>query len=193
MTWILQQLHYTQPWASERGGVEGVLGPSLLLKFEQKRLFAFSKKVFCEVSSWKMKFHRFCSPYENPWLHLENSIIANTLARTVWLIMDNCWTRVFWSGSTNICNRLSKNFRWLALKYCFELDIKSLIDLKIFCTTFGIGGGNCPHCLHLATRLQWSRRNHGVAIIDYFISGSTNKASWCNKTKKRFWLIVSIS
>jgi len=141
MTWILQQLHYTQPWASERGGVEGVLGPSLLLKFEQKRLFAFSKKVFCEVSSWKMKFHRFCSPYENPWLHLENSIIANTLARTVWLIMDNCWTRVFWSGSTNICNRLSKNFRWLALKYCFELDIKSLIDLKIFCTTFGIGGG----------------------------------------------------
>jgi len=31
------------------------------------------------------------------------------------------------------------------------------------------------------------------AIIDYFISGSTNKASSSNETKKRFWLIVSIS
>jgi len=26
------------------------------------------------------------------------------------------------------------------------LDIKSLIDLKIFGATFGIGEGNCPHC-----------------------------------------------
>jgi len=24
----------------------------------------------------KMKFHHFCPPYENPWLHLENSTIA---------------------------------------------------------------------------------------------------------------------
>jgi len=32
------------------------------------------------------------------------------------------------------------------------------------------------------------------AIIDYFISGSTNKANSSNeKNKKRFWLIVSIS
>jgi len=31
------------------------------------------------------------------------------------------------------------------------------------------------------------------AIIDYFISGSTNKASSSNETKKSFWLIVSIS
>jgi len=23
-----------------------------------------------------MKFHHFCPPYENPWLHLENSTIA---------------------------------------------------------------------------------------------------------------------
>jgi len=23
-----------------------------------------------------MKFHPFCPPYENPWLHLENSTIA---------------------------------------------------------------------------------------------------------------------
>jgi len=31
------------------------------------------------------------------------------------------------------------------------------------------------------------------ATIDYFISGSTNKASWSNETKKRFWLIVITS
>ena len=31
------------------------------------------------------------------------------------------------------------------------------------------------------------------AIIDYFISGSINKASSSNETKKRFGLIVSIS
>jgi len=23
-----------------------------------------------------MKFHHFCPPYENPWFHLENSIIS---------------------------------------------------------------------------------------------------------------------
>jgi len=31
------------------------------------------------------------------------------------------------------------------------------------------------------------------AIIDYFISGSTNKASSSHETLKRFWLIVSTS
>jgi len=31
------------------------------------------------------------------------------------------------------------------------------------------------------------------AVIDYFISGSINKASSSNETNKRFWLIVTIS
>jgi len=33
----------------------------------------------------------------------------------------------------------------------------------------------------------------GRAIIDYFISGSIIKASSSDETKKRFWLIFSIS
>ena len=31
------------------------------------------------------------------------------------------------------------------------------------------------------------------AMMDYFISGSTNKASSSNEPKKHFWLIVSMS
>ena len=34
---------------------------------------------------------------------------------------------------------------------------------------------------------------NGHAIIDYFISGSTKKASLSNETKKQFWLFLSIS
>jgi len=37
-----------------------------------------------------------------------------------------------------------KQFRWFALKYFFGLHIKSLTNLSIFGSTFGIGG-NCPH------------------------------------------------
>jgi len=90
-----------------------------------------------------MKFHHFCPPCENPWLHLENYIIA-PLIHNVWLIMDNWWTTVLWSGSTKLCN--SKHFRWFALKNFFGLHIKSLIDLNIFGATFGIGGGQLSHC-----------------------------------------------
>jgi len=97
-----------------------------------------------------MKFHDFCPPYENPWLHLENFIIAPPLVHNVWLIMDSCWTTVLWSGSTKLCNRLCRHFPWFALKYFFSLDIKSLIDLKMFGATFGIGGEIAPL---LATRL----------------------------------------
>jgi len=45
-------------------------------------------------------------------------------------------------------------------------------------------GSKCPFCLPCPADAH--------AIIDYFISGSINKASSSNKTKKRFWLIVSI-
>jgi len=38
-----------------------------------------------------------------------------------------------------------------------------------------------------------SRPTDAHAIIDYFISGSINKASSSNETKKRFWLIVIVS
>jgi len=32
------------------------------------------------------------------------------------------------------------------MKYFFGLRIKTLITLKIFGETFGIGGGDCSHC-----------------------------------------------
>jgi len=72
------------------------------------------------------------------------------LVHNVWLIMDNWWTTMLWSGSTKLCS--SKHFRWFALIYFFGLHIKSWIDLKIFRATFGIAGNNCPRC-PLATRL----------------------------------------
>jgi len=39
----------------------------------------------------------------------------------------------------------------------------------------------------------FARPANAQAIIDYFISGSTNNASSCNEPKKHFWLIVSTS
>ena len=72
----------------------------------------------------------------------------------IWLIMNNWWTTVLWSGSTKLCSRFRKHFRLLALKYFFGLHIKSLVNLNFRCNFRNWGGGNCPHCHPLATRLE---------------------------------------
>jgi len=128
-----------------RGGVEAVLGPSLLLKFDIFLLrYMFSKKGCLLSFEWKKwNFTIFAHPTKIlgfTW----KILLLPPLVHNVWLIMDNCWTTVLWSGSTKLCNRLRKHFRWFALKYFFALDIKSLIDLKIFGATFWIGGGQLP-------------------------------------------------
>jgi len=91
-----------------------------------------------------MKFHYFCPPYENPWLHLKNSTVSPPLPGSQRLI-DHGRTTVLWSGSTKLCNRFRKHFGWFALQYFFGLHIKSLIDLKIFVQLWELGGGSCPH------------------------------------------------
>ena len=48
-----------------------------------------------------------------------------------------------------------------------------------------ISRSKCPFCFHCPADAH--------VIIDYFISGSINKASSSNETTKRFWLIISIS
>ena len=80
--------------------------------------------------------------------------------------MDNWWTLVLWLGSTKLCSRFRKHFRWFALKYFFGLHIKNLIALKIFGATLGIGGGNCPHCPPLGTRLVTERALKTVEFAD---------------------------
>ena len=86
--------------------------------------------------------------------------------------MDNWWTTVLWSGSTKWRNRFLKHFWWFALKYFFDLHIKSLITLKIFGATFGIeGGGQLPPLPPLATRLSsatWKR-----SFVDVRCVGAT--------------------
>ena len=102
-----------------------------------------------------MKFHQFCPPYENPWLHLENSIIAPPLAHNVWLIMEKCWTTLLWSGSTKLCNRLCKHFRWFALKYFLWLRHQKLDWPENFWCNFRNWGAIAP----LATRLDIAALN----------------------------------
>jgi len=110
-----------------------------------------------------MKFHHFCPPNEIPWLYLEKSTIApswikfsDTHVHNVWLyyIIDNWWTIVLWSGSTNKgwCNRFRKQFRWVALKYFFGLHIKCLITLTILGQLSELGGKLLPLST-LATRM----------------------------------------
>jgi len=107
-----------------------------------------------------MKFYHFLPTLRKSLASPRKFYYCPPLVHNVWLITDNCWTAVLWSGSTKLCNKLRKHFRWFTLKYFFGLDIKSLIDLKIFGATFGIGVGNCPHCppkatcLH-TTYMQW--------------------------------------
>ena len=127
----------------------GRRGPWKNLTFSYK---IFSKKVVFLVSSGKNKISSFFAPlrkilrftwknyYCPPCITLSDLHVHN-----VWLIIDNMENIVLWSGSTKgWCNRFRKQCRWFALKYFFGLRIKTLITLKIFGATFGIGGGALP-------------------------------------------------
>ena len=133
-----------------------------------------------------MKFHHFCPPNENPWLHQGNYIIA-PLVHNVSLIMDNCWTTDILSGSTKLCNRLRKHFRWFALKYFFGLDIKSLIDLKFLVQLKELEPPLPPL---LAMRLCLAFRVHVASdLVETSVATSHALTSvWC--LQRNFWCLT---
>jgi len=153
MTWLLQHLHYIHNHGRREG--RDRRSPLPLPAFKIRHFpIIFSKKGCFLSFEWK-KWNFTIFAHSTKMLGFTWKILLlPPLVHNVWLIMDNCWTTVLWPGSTKLCNNLRKHFRWFALKYFFGSDIKSLIDLKIFGATFGIGGGAiAPIASPLATRL----------------------------------------
>ena len=139
MLWILHHSHYIRNHKRGRG-------PWPLPRFWNLTFsyYIFSKKgCLLSFERKKLNFTIFSHPTKILGFNRKILLFAS-LIHNVWLIIDNWWTTVLWSGSTKLCS--SKHFRWFTLKYFFGLHIKGLIDLKIFGAAFGIEGGNCPHC-----------------------------------------------
>ena len=120
------------------------LSPSLHLEIWYFPIIFLAKKVVYLVSSGKNEISPFLPTLRKSLASPGKFHYCLLPVHNVWLIMDNWWTTVLWSGSTELCNRFRKHFRSFALKYFFGLHIKSLIDLKIFCETFEIGGEIAP-------------------------------------------------
>ena len=126
------------------------LGPALHFEIWHFLIIFLAKKAVYLVSSGKNEISPVLPILRKSLASPGKFYYCPTLAHNLWLIMDNWWTTVLWSGSTKLCNRFRKHFRWFAPKYFLGLHIKSSIDLKVFVATFGIFWGELPP---LATRL----------------------------------------
>jgi len=152
--WIFKHWHYTQPWASGGGR-----NPSLNLKIWH----FLAKSIVVLFWSWKVKFHHFCPPPEKSLASSENPFLPPLKKSfrgpyTQGLINHGHLVNHRPTASIKFDYKLKwdrylKQLLWFALKYFFGLRIKSLIALKPFGATFGIGGAMAPIVPPLATRL----------------------------------------
>ena len=149
-------------------------GPSLHFKIWYFPIIFLAKKVVYLVSNGKNEISPFlptlrkslASPGKFYYWH-------PPLVHNVWLIMDNWWTTVLWSGSTKLCNRFRKHFRWFALKYSFGLDIKKLDwPANLWCN-FRNWRGNCPHSPPWLRALQLS----GTMVAECTLLNREDKCS----------------
>jgi len=146
MTWILYIYTIYATTGVGRRGVKGGLGTSLHFEIWHFPINFFCKEGCFLSFGWKKwNLTIFVPPYENPWLYLEKSTIAPSWIKFsdahvhVWLIMDNWWTIVLWSGSTKgWCNSLGSvsslvNLHWsISLAYTSKawLPKKYLVQLS---------------------------------------------------------------
>jgi len=177
MTWILH-LHYIHNHKRRRGRWKG---PWTSIHFE---IFIFPiiflAKKGCLLSFERKKWNFTIFVHPTKVLGFTWKILPFTpLVHNVWLIMDNSWTTVLWSGSTKLCN--SKPFRWLMLKNFFGLHIKSLIDLKMFGAYFGIGGAIAP----LPPPLGYAAAMEYASAVAAETTASSGSFTMCEATTRR--------
>ena len=88
-----------------------------------------------------MKFHHFCPPYDNSWLHLVNSTIA-----PLWYTMfDYSWStgepQCF--DQVRINYTIASNFGDLRWNTSLAHTSKAWLTWKILVQLLEVGGGNC--------------------------------------------------
>ena len=144
MTWILQHLHYVHNYRRRKGRRRRGFGPSLDFATWYFPIIFVAKKIVYLVSSWKNEISPFLPTLRKSLASPGKFYYCPLPVHNVWLIMDNWWTTVIWSGSTKLCNRFRKHFGDLRWNISLACTSKVWLTWKFLVQLWELGGQLLP-------------------------------------------------